>query len=226
MEAIKPPSRGEKTRDNLLATAMEIFGRAGYDAASNRTIADATGVNQALIGYHFGSKHGLYIAVFHHIAAQMQLGLLPVVETARADFDAIPDGDPEQPARCVTAIETLLFSMLDNLSRPEAKSWARLVMREQQDPSDAFEVLYHGFMQRMLDTLSYFVARAQGMERGNAATDLRSIFLLSQVLVFVMAPAIVNRHLSWSGDVADKIAQIKSQLHLILQQQFIGEETP
>ena len=34
-------SRGEKTRDALLAAAMDIFGHSGYDAASTRAIAKA-----------------------------------------------------------------------------------------------------------------------------------------------------------------------------------------
>ena len=182
MKTTKSASRGDITREKLLASAMEIFGRAGYDAASNRAIADAAGTNQALIGYHFGSKRGLYIAVFDHIAAEIQLELLPVVETVWADFNAIQIDDPDRLERCVAAIETLLFAMLDNLSRPESKSRARLVMREQQDPSDAFEILYDDFMKRMLGTLSFFVARARGNESGNATTDLRAIFLMRSIM--------------------------------------------
>jgi AcrR family transcriptional regulator len=225
MKTTKSASRGDITREKLLASAMEIFGRAGYDAASNRAIADAAGTNQALIGYHFGSKRGLYIAVFEFIAAEIQLELLPLVEAVRADFNAIHIDDPDRRERCVTAIETLLFAMLDNLSRPESKSRARLVMREQQDPSDAFEILYDGFMQRMLGTLSFFIAGVEGIDSSNAATNLRAIFLFGQVLVFVLTPAIVDRHLALKGGTAGNLKTIKNQLHLILQQQFIGGET-
>ena len=226
MDIVKSPTRGEKTRDTLLTASMDIFGRAGYDAASNRAIADAAGVNQALIGYHFGSKRGLYLAVFEHIAQQMQLELLPLIDTTQKQFATIGVNDVDRRARCVSGIETLLFAMLDILTSPESKTWARLIMREQQDPSDAFEILYEGFMKRMIGTLSQLAGMAEGMDRNNEASRLRGIFLASQVIVFAMAPAMVGRHMSWAEGAPANLGTIKAQLHRILQQQFIGGNPP
>ncbi len=229
MNTKTPISRGTQTRDALLAAAMEIFGRAGYDAASNRAIAKAAGANQALIGYHFGSKRGLYLAVFEHIAEQMQLELLPRIGVIQRLFTDISMADPDRRERCVAAIEELLGAMIDILTRPESKTWARLVMREQQDPSEAFEILFNGFMQRMVSTLSALAALAEGIEEESEETRLRGIFLASQVLVFVMAPAVVSRHMNWSEGaagnsegIAGHVETIKGQLHNILQQQFNG----
>lgn len=222
MPDIKQSSRGEKTRDALLAAAMEVFGRAGYDSASNRAIADAADANQALIGYHFGGKRGLYLAVFEHIAEQMRQELVPRVESVQRDFASIEASDPQCRVRSVTAIETILYAMLDVLARPESKTWARLVMREQQDPSDAFEILYERFMKRLLDALSRFAAVAEGVEEGTETTRLRAIFLVSQVLVFVMAPAVVGRYMGWQDGAPANLGTIKAQLHRILQQQFIA----
>ncbi|HET6470821.1 MAG TPA: TetR family transcriptional regulator, partial [Pseudomonadales bacterium] len=48
---MRPSStRGDQTREALIDAAIEIFGRDGFRAASTRSIADAAGVNQALIG--------------------------------------------------------------------------------------------------------------------------------------------------------------------------------
>lgn len=226
MELHKPANRSEKTRDALLTAATDVFGKAGYDAASNRAIADAAGANQALIGYHFGGKHGLYLAVFEHITEQLQLEILPVVSQLRTQFASINIEDHNRRTRCVSAIETLLFAMLDNLSRPETKAWARLVMREQQDPSDAFEILYEGFMKRLLGSLSEFAAMAEGIAEENDSTRLRGIFLASQVLIFVMAPAAVGRHMGWPEGAPANLGTIKVQLHNVLQQQFFGESSP
>lgn len=222
----KPPSRGEKTRDALLAASMDIFGRAGYDAASNRAIADAAGVNQALIGYHFGGKRGLYLAVFQHIAQEMQLELLPVFASVQQQFSAIEIDDSDRAERCVACIEIVLTAVLDTLTRPDAKSWARLVMREQQDPSDAFEILHDGFMQRLLVTISLFAGKAEGIDHNSEVMRLRAIFLISQVIIFVMAPAIVERHMSWMDGATANLETIKAQLHRILQQQFLGGSSP
>ena len=48
-----------------------MFSRLGYEGASNRVLASTAGVNQALIAYHFGSKQGLYLAVFDEIARRV-----------------------------------------------------------------------------------------------------------------------------------------------------------
>jgi AcrR family transcriptional regulator len=226
MDLQKPLSRGEKTRDALLTASMDIFGRAGYDAASNRAIAGAAGTNQALIGYHFGSKRGLYLAVFEHIAQQMQLELLPLIDNTHKQFAATGVNDAGRRARCVSGIETLLFAMLDILTSPESKTWARLIMREQQDPSDAFEILYEGFMKRMIGTLSQLAGMVEGVDHDNEENRLRGIFLASQVIVFAMAPAMVDRHMSWADGAPPNLGTIKVQLHRILQQQFIGGSPP
>ncbi len=99
-------------------------------------------------------------------------------------------------------------------------------MREQQDPTDAFEIVYEGFMKELLTALSRFAAIAEGFEAEGDATRLRGIFLASQVLVFVMAPAVVSRHMHWEEGSAAKLEIIREQLHRLLQQQFSGGGTP
>ena len=46
-------------REKILEAADELFGEAGFDATSTREIAEKSGVNKALIHYHFNSKEGL-----------------------------------------------------------------------------------------------------------------------------------------------------------------------
>lgn len=54
--------RSLATREKLLDAATEGFARVGYDGYSNRMVEQASGVHHALIGYHFGSKLGLWKA--------------------------------------------------------------------------------------------------------------------------------------------------------------------
>ncbi len=53
----------EGTAAALLAAGTELFARRGYDGASVRDITRRAGVNLAAVGYHFGSKRGLWLAV-------------------------------------------------------------------------------------------------------------------------------------------------------------------
>ncbi|WP_175912810.1 TetR family transcriptional regulator, partial [Burkholderia sp. BCC1640] len=48
--------RGEQTRSEILAIALEQFSTRGFDAVSVRDIADAAGVNHAMIRYYFANK--------------------------------------------------------------------------------------------------------------------------------------------------------------------------
>ncbi|OCX52409.1 hypothetical protein BEL04_13150 [Mucilaginibacter sp. PPCGB 2223] len=56
----------EKTdkKDHILDVAERIFSELGYDGASTRAISGEAGVNMAMLNYYFGSKEGLYLAVF------------------------------------------------------------------------------------------------------------------------------------------------------------------
>lgn len=54
--------------DEILSAATVLFAERGYHGASMREIAKVTGVNMATISYHFGSKEGLYHAVFKSLA--------------------------------------------------------------------------------------------------------------------------------------------------------------
>ena len=51
-------------KDYILDVAERIFSDVGYDAASTRLISGEAGVNMAMLNYYFGSKEGLFLAVF------------------------------------------------------------------------------------------------------------------------------------------------------------------
>lgn len=57
-------SAGDNTSERILDAAEEVFAEVGYSGATLRMVAARAGVTQALINYYFGSKYGLYEAVF------------------------------------------------------------------------------------------------------------------------------------------------------------------
>lgn len=52
-------------KDHILDVAEKVFSELGYDGASTRTISGEAGVNMAMLNYYFGSKEGLFLAVFN-----------------------------------------------------------------------------------------------------------------------------------------------------------------
>jgi len=54
---------GLGAREEILEAADRLFGEVGFDAATTREIAENSGVNKALIHYHFKSKEALFVNV-------------------------------------------------------------------------------------------------------------------------------------------------------------------
>jgi AcrR family transcriptional regulator len=54
------PAGHPDTKARIAAAGRELFLRHGYRATTVRAIAGRAGVDSALIGYHFGSKQGLF----------------------------------------------------------------------------------------------------------------------------------------------------------------------
>lgn len=57
----------EKTREQLMTAASQLFAQHGFDGVSSDEIAQAAGVNKAMINYHFGGKEALYEAILGEV---------------------------------------------------------------------------------------------------------------------------------------------------------------
>ena len=64
----------EKTdkKDHILDVAEKVFSDLGFDGASTRMISGEAGVNMAMLNYYFGSKEGLFLAVFERKISSFQ----------------------------------------------------------------------------------------------------------------------------------------------------------
>ena len=60
----------EQTLEQILAAAVDIFARAGFEAASLADIANRAGVKKALVQYHFSTKEQLWKAAASHLWQQ------------------------------------------------------------------------------------------------------------------------------------------------------------
>ena len=97
------------------------------------------------------------------------------------------------------------------MTRREYAPWAQLILREQQNPTQAFEILYECFMGRVLTLLDRLVRRLRGGTAGDAR--LFVVTLLGQLLVFRAARTGAMRFLEWSEIGETELAAIQGQLH-------------
>lgn len=74
--------RGERTRDAILAAAIERFARDGFRATSVTDIAGDAGVSDSAPYTYFADKEDLFFkAVDHDVASLIEEGLASVVDT-------------------------------------------------------------------------------------------------------------------------------------------------
>lgn len=200
----------EATRRRLIDAALDAFGKYGFDGASTRAIAKAANANLAAIPYHFGGKEGLHVAVAEHIVDEVTSRLGTVVGEAGRMLERGALGPVEARA--------MLHAMLENsaamlLGHPEAIRWAPFIIREQMQPSAAFDAIYDGFMGRAHIMATRLFAIATGRDAAAQDTIVRTFALFGQLVVFRLGRAIVERRLGWTGYGPEEIRLVTSMLH-------------
>lgn len=174
-------------QERLLDVATDHFGRFGYDGAATREMALEAGTAMSSITYHFGGKHGLYLACAEHIGLQIAERQAPIFESI---------GDPAALSReqAVEAMLTIVRGFVAMMVDPSSASWARFIVREQQEPTEAFA--------RIWDTAMGHVVGAAGQLLGRISPGLderrvqaRVILIFGQVLVLRQARASVCKAL-------------------------------
>jgi AcrR family transcriptional regulator len=178
----------ERTRARILDAGLDLFGERGLTGTTVRDIAGRANVNVAAISYYFGGKDELYKAV-----AQMVIG--GIEERVRRRAAAFLDQPPTEPAAALEALQRLFEAVIDAIvGPPEMRRVARFVIREQMQPTAAFDILF-GTMSRIHGGACRLMGMATGREPEAAETRLRVFSLLGQVLVFRVAEAVVLRRM-------------------------------
>lgn len=187
---------GVRTRQKLIEAGVEIFGRYNFEATTTRMLADRAGVNLAAIPYHFKSKEGLYHAVVRHIVGQATAAYGSAVVEINETLEKSDCSGPE----CFAMLSRILNTMVSTiLGTPEAKSWAGIILREQMEPTSAFDIIYEGVMQPVLQCCLALVARILHRQPDDPETLLSVIAIVGQVLIFRTSREAVIRSLQWKG---------------------------
>lgn len=193
-----PDSRAEETRRRLIAAGLELFSRHGYDAVTTRQLADAAGVNQATIPYHFGGKEGVYRAVAEEVATAAGARIRPLAESARLRLAA----DPEPPALGALLLETTLAVARAVFAGELRGVWPLFLAREQFGQSAAFARLYDEFAGPVHVLVGELIARLTGTPAESPDNIRLTHAYLGQILAFASTHATLDRRLGRCGDFA------------------------
>ena len=199
------PALSPDTPLNLIQAALPLFARHGPDAVSTRQVAAGAGAPMSAITYHFGGKDGLYLACAAHIAERMRAQLGPAIALSKAACDET-GGPPEAREALVAIFDQAAAVMIQQ----ESADWARFIVREQMEPTAAFEALFEGVMDPLSSRIIELLIRASSDSLTLAEARVRAIALMGQVLVFRVARATALRVNHWNEIGRPEAAAIRT----------------
>lgn len=143
---------GSDTRERILDAAEALFAAQGFDATSMRMITGRAGVNLAAVNYHFGSKQGLFEAVFHRRITQLN-----DARTRSMDrLEALAGGGVIKPSQILEGFFGPALAMAADVEHG-GFSFMRLLARTYSEPTDFIRKFmareYADVMNRYVDAL-------------------------------------------------------------------------
>ena len=151
-----PGAKGERTRQLIVETALQMFRERGYDATTMRGIATAAGVSVGNAYYYFPSKQHLVQAYYEHSQALHVDAAQPVLQH-ETTFEARLHG--------------VLLSRLDTMQ--SEKEFAVGLFRYAADPSSPLSPFSDESAPAREASMALYVAAVEGAEDLKLPTDLR-----------------------------------------------------
>jgi AcrR family transcriptional regulator len=111
----------EATRCEILAAGHEIFSQYPYSDVSGLQICDRAGVTRGALQHHFGSKLGLFMAVFQGLQRDVYLRVVEAIRQEREPWERIRAGI----AAFLDACSQPAYQMVVLQEGPAAIGWAR-----------------------------------------------------------------------------------------------------
>jgi len=199
-------------KQRLIEAGLEIFGAFNLEGATTRQLAERAGVNQAAIPYYFGGKEGLYLAVIQYMLEHKGAQVLPVAEEIRREMT----GRELTPVEALALVRKLFSTIVSVLLQDQATTtWARIIVREQMQPTKAFDLVYERLVRHVHETLSALLAIVLRRKPSDPIVILRGHALVGQIMIFLSGRETIRRRLNWKKYAASEVRQI---------QQAIGEQ--
>ncbi|VCU71051.1 putative DNA-binding transcriptional regulator [Pigmentiphaga humi] len=203
-----PPARSAQARHALIVAGIAEFSERGVDGASARRIAERAGQNVAAIAYYFGNKEGLYRAIATYAVEVVTRRTGPLLD----EIEAYLAGGKNSPARCLDYLLRMLSSTLSG--NDELVALTQLIVREQTHPTDAFEILFRGALERPHRVGTALVAAYAGGKADDPSFVIHYHLILSSMLGLRVARQTLLRRTEWTdiGDVERRqIAEILTE---------------
>lgn len=175
------------TKEALLENAVGLLADNAGHEITNRVIAGRTGVNHALVNYHFGSREGLYSAVLERCRQEWDAIMCPLYAAALGGLDDI-DRENELAMRTATFIDKVLIA----LASPNVARVFRVFKNTDLVTADLYK---NWFVPQILspfhDTATRLAARALGGSSTDLQTMIQGQLIVAQCMTGINARYII-----------------------------------
>lgn len=179
------------------------FADHGFDGVSVRQIALRADVPVALINYHYGSKEGLYRAIFEMRA--------PMIIDQRMAGLRLAEMEPDQERKVEMIVKAVLVPNLHMRSTEKNSSYARILAREVADPKSHHRKVIGEFF----DPVAYRVTEA--LHKAMPDRTIEEIHWGYQAMLGVMVYTMADtgRISRLSGGRCDPEDEMTTSTHLV-----------
>jgi len=143
--------KGDKRREQILQTAVELFSHSGFKGTTTKEIARASGVSEAMVFRHFSTKSELYDAILGEKACHD--GIRFPWEDNAALLDAIEKKDD--------------FAVFYNIAlnamtkQQEDANFMRLLMYSALEEHELADRFFNEFVARLYEFIGEYIRRRQ-----------------------------------------------------------------
>ncbi|WP_250462964.1 CerR family C-terminal domain-containing protein [Microbulbifer litoralis] len=172
----------DEAAGKLIYAGMQLFGEYGFKGATTRMIASEAESNIGSIAYYFGNKKSLYLAIVNHIAERMKesFKLDDVLKLEQKEKSGI---DQRQANHI---LKKIIKNMIQTfIADDEASSWLLLIMREQANPTEAFDILYNKVFDSIYISIGDLISVLMGLDKSDVRVTLEAHSLIGQVVFFL-----------------------------------------
>lgn len=203
-------ARGAEARLRIILAALEAFGAEGFEGTSTRVIAERAGVALPSLQYYFGGKQGLYLECARHIAVQISEAL----DKTLADIAPLTSPNAEASAdEARAALHFLLDHVADLLvGSRQPQAWVMFIIREQANPTAAFDLIYEQAMGRIASACTQLVSKALGKSTDDPEVRVRGFAVLGQLVAFRAARGAALRSLGWPDFDGERLYILKNAM--------------
>jgi len=166
-------TKGESTRERIIATARKLFATLGYEGTSTEAVLAESGVSRGALYHHFDNKEALFSAVLEAVEVDLAAassravaGLTDPLAALRAGFATFLDKAAEPEVRQIILIDSRVVgwqkwrAIEERYGLGDIKRGLGLLAQSGRLRAEKVDILAHILLASAME-VAFWIARAE-----------------------------------------------------------------